>query len=75
MLPIADTSERETEEELISRLYRERQVLLEACQHTLKVFRSMSDRGRYPLELLPDTKEFLGKQGFKYLMEAIDGVR
>lgn len=54
-------------------------ALLEALKHCVLVFRSMSDRGAYPQELLPfdindqtqKSSLFLGKQGFRFAIEAI----
>jgi hypothetical protein len=45
--------------------------LLIAAQHCLKIFESMADRGRYPEELIYDSPHFLGKQGWKFLTDAI----
>lgn len=53
--------------------------IIDALEHTIKVFRSMSGRGAYPQELLPfdiddytkDSPVFLGKQGYTYLIEAL----
>lgn len=51
--------------------------MLEALKHCYKVFLSMSERGAYPAELLPDEfredndKLFLGKQGFHFVSELL----
>lgn len=56
--------------------------LVKALQHCQKVFRSMSERGAYPRELLPfdissynkDEPLFLGIQGFHFIQEAINSA-
>ena len=60
------------------RVLKQREARLrEALEHCLRVFRSMSDRGSYPRELLPlgeDGKTeplFMGKQGFRFIMQAL----
>jgi hypothetical protein len=72
----------------VPKLEEHNKKMKEALEHTLKVFRSMSDRGAYPLELLPfefefdlkidssipfkDNSLFLGKQGYMYIIDAIN---
>lgn len=54
----------------------------EALNHCINVFRSMSDRGAYPQELLPfdlydqtkDSPLFMGKQGFMFLHDALKAL-
>lgn len=51
-----------------------------AINHTIAVFRSMAERGDYPIELLPEVNgapnpAFMGKQGFHYLVEASRGLK
>lgn len=62
---------------------------IEAMEHVLKIFRSMSDRGAYPKELCPfklgpfipgedvnkEEPLFLGKQGFMFLIEAVRDLK
>jgi hypothetical protein len=53
---------------------------LAALEHVLKVFKSMADRGRYPIELLPTLEgepnpHYLGKQGWEFLTDAIAQCR
>lgn len=52
--------------------------MAEALEHCIKVFKSMSDRGAYPDELLPfnqkgmgENPHFLGKQGFQFAVDAL----
>ena len=45
--------------------------LLEALIHAQKVLTSIADRGYYPLEVMPEEKEYLGKQGFSFMSESI----
>ena len=45
--------------------------MLDALEHCLAIFKSQSDRGYYPKELLSDEPEFLGKQGFRFLSSTI----
>lgn len=59
--------------------------LYEALAHCVEVFKSMADRGAYPLELLPDdpsklppddaNPHFLGKQGFVFAVKALAKAR
>lgn len=62
-------------------LRRQRDALLDACEHSFDVFDSMADRGCYPKELMPDEnrqdgeRRFLGKQGFEFLVTAIQKAR
>lgn len=51
------------------------QKLREALEYSLKVFRSMSERGDYPRELLPEYPEFMGEQGFGFILEALETGR
>lgn len=51
-----------------------------ALDHCLLVFKSMANRGRYPLELLPENNDgpggnvyYLGKQGLKFITDALAG--
>lgn len=46
--------------------------LKHALEHCLKVFRSLADRGDYPRELLPNCPEYLGKQGLRFVIEALN---
>ena len=73
----ATDSERELAE-ANARLIAAAPEMLEALQHCVAVFKSMGDRGAYPLELLPfdpaNTKDnplFMGKQGYHFATEAI----
>lgn len=50
----------------INILEKENVELVEALEHCMKIFYSMANRGRYPLECLPSEKEFLGKQGLLF---------
>jgi len=64
-------------------LVAERDRLKEAAEHCEKIFRSMADRGAYPAELLPfstnpltphaNNPHYLGKQGFRFLTDALRG--
>lgn len=48
-------------------------TLRDALEYALKVFRSLSDRGQYPRELLPEyRREFLGRQGFQWMLDALE---
>lgn len=45
--------------------------LREALIHCVKVFKSLSERGQYPKELLPSEREFLGHQSFMFMTDAL----
>ena len=70
-------------EEANARLIASSKDLLEALEHCVKVFQSMSARGAYPQELLPfdlhnqltESPLFLGKQGFNFASSAIEKAR
>lgn len=55
-------------------------TLISALKHCQLVFRSMSERGAYPQELLPfdmhnqmkESETFLGVQGYIFIQRAID---
>jgi multidrug efflux pump subunit AcrA (membrane-fusion protein) len=53
------------------RLRAERDKARQACAIALRVFQSRAEAGYYPPELLPDTPEFIGVQGFVFLFEAL----
>jgi len=62
----------------VARLRQAQAKLIDACEHTIKVFESMADRGRYPQELLPtgvNPELFLGRQGYHYLFEAVEQAK
>ena len=56
-------------------LHAQTEALREALEHCLAVFRSMADRGAYPRELLPDTTEYLGKQGSIFVVKALAATK
>lgn len=43
--------------------------LQKALMHCVNVFRAQAERGAYPKELLPDCTEYLGKAGFKFILD------
>jgi len=55
--------------------------LIEANEHTQKVFQSMANRGNYPRELFPDEfvndnkNLFLGNQGWWYMLEPTEKAK
>lgn len=52
---------------------RRESLMEQALFKCVDVFASMGRRGRYPEELLPDSKHFLGHQGFQFIYDALDG--
>ena len=48
--------------------------MAEALGTCERVFRSMADRGRYPLELLPGNRYSIDEQGFACIGEALRSV-
>lgn len=60
------------------------QNLIDSLKHCQKVFRSLSERGKYPQELVPfdmngivteqDHPLYLGKQGFGFIEKSIQAA-
>jgi hypothetical protein len=61
-----------TEQEILDMTFqvmRDYREVLKNCgiiiHHAISVFESMSERGAYPQELVPDTPSYKGRQGFQ----------
>lgn len=52
-------------------LLQQNKELREALKHCVLVFKSQADRGLYPLELMPDNPNYLGKEGFQFALDAL----
>ncbi len=45
--------------------------MLDALVHCKKVFQNLADKGLYPVQLMPESPEFMGKAGFRFIYDAI----
>lgn len=57
--------------------------MVRCLKHTMRVYRSMAERGAYPSELLPfqilppfgdNNPDFLGIQGFMHIQKAVEAA-
>lgn len=62
--------ERQKGQELADKVDR----LIAACVHMGRVMRSLSERGAYPKELLPNNPAYLGKQGYMWFVDAVRAI-